>query len=68
MCAKETCMAQPDTFQEKVGSIVQPLCPACGHRIWFVSVSKLDEHQDIRTFKCHACDYKKIQIETTTDA
>jgi uncharacterized protein YlaI len=57
-------MAQPNPFEEESRPIYQPLCPTCGHRMWFMTVSKLDIAHDIRTFKCLACERAETRIVT----
>jgi hypothetical protein len=57
-------MAQPNPFSKKGGLVFQPLCPTCGHRIWFMKLSKLDNAHDIRTFKCHGCEHTESEIVT----
>jgi hypothetical protein len=40
---------------------LQPPCPTCGNPMWLTRLSKFDDANDLRTFKCQVCEH----VETT---
>ena len=41
---------------------LQPPCPTCGVPMWLIRLSKFDEDQDLRTFKCQVCERTESMV------